>query len=75
MTTQRQRVRYTYQDYMQTPDDVRYELIDGELIQVPSPNRYHQRILSNLHLTLGRFVRDRSLGEVYFAPFDVHLSD
>ena len=75
MTTQRQRVRYTYQDYMQTPDDVRYELIDGELILAAAPNMYHQNISRNLLTLLWIFVRDRALGEVYNAPCDVHLSD
>ena len=75
MTTQRQRVRYTYQDYMQTPDDIRYELIDGELILAAAPNMYHQTISRNLAWLIWGFARDRSLGEVYNAPCDVHLSD
>ena len=75
MTTQRQRVRHTYQDYMQTPDDVRYELIDGELILAAAPNTYHQIISRNLEMLLWGYVRDHSLGEVLDAPFDVHFSD
>ena len=31
MVTPTQRGRYTYADYLLTPDDVRYELIEGEL--------------------------------------------
>ena len=27
----------TYEDYLKTPDDVRYELIGGELLITPSP--------------------------------------
>jgi len=36
--------KYTYEDYLKTPDDVRYELIEGELIMTPSPVTRHQRI-------------------------------
>ena len=35
--------KLTYQDYANTPDDERYELIDGVLIMVPAPNIAHQR--------------------------------
>ena len=29
--------KYTYEDYLKTPDDKRYELINGELLMTPSP--------------------------------------
>ena len=67
--------RLTYADYMKTSDDERYELLNGELIMSPSPREIHQYILSILHLQIGAFVRERSLGKVYFSPFDVVLSD
>ena len=36
--------KYTYEDYLKTPEDKRYELIDGELLVTPSPTPYHQRV-------------------------------
>ncbi len=33
--------KYTYQDYLKTPDGERYELIQGELVRLPSPNTAH----------------------------------
>ena len=36
MVTATTRVRFTYEDYLNTPEDKRYELLDGELIMVPS---------------------------------------
>ena len=36
--------RYTYDDYLKTPDDKRYELIEGELYMTPSPITNYQRI-------------------------------
>jgi Uma2 family endonuclease len=68
-------VKYTYQDYLNTCDDVRYELIDGDLILAPAPTTPHQRVLLNLAVSLASFVRDNGLGEVFVAPTDVYLSD
>jgi Uma2 family endonuclease len=41
-------VRLTYEDYVELPDDKRYEIIDGELFEMSSPTFRHQEILSNL---------------------------
>lgn len=43
MVTHRSRLKFTYEDYMQTPDDTRYELLDRELILVPATRVTHQR--------------------------------
>ena len=67
--------KLTYADYLETSDDERYELLNGELILSPSPKEIHQYISSILHIMIGTFVRERSLGRVYFSPFDVVLSD
>ena len=68
-------VKFTYEDYQHTSDDQRYELLDGELIMVPAPNLGHQRIDTRLGWRLAQFVEERDLGEVFFAPCDVVLSN
>ena len=68
-------VKFTYEDYQHTPDDKRYELLDGELIMVPAPNLGHQRIGAKLGTQLYTFVEEKGLGEVFFAPCDVVLSN
>lgn len=75
MTSPNPAIKFTYQDYINTPDDKRYELIDGELILVPAPRRDHQRVQGNLGSPIHHFVRSNSLGIVYFAPRDVVFSD
>ena len=75
MVTQKPRIKFTYIDYKNTPEDKRYELLDGELVVVPSPRTDHQNTLLNLGIYLGVFVKERGLGNVYVAPFDVVLSD
>jgi Uma2 family endonuclease len=58
----------TVADYMKLPEDgPRYELIEGELLIAPAPNRYHQRISFNLTLLLGNYVRKKRSGKLYFA--------
>lgn len=71
----RSTIKFTYEDYKNAPNDKRYELLEGELIVVPSPKTYHQRISGNLSFKLRDFVLQRELGEVFDAPYDVVLSE
>ncbi len=68
-------VKFTCEDYLNTPEDKRYELLDGELIMTPAPGELHQSISILLGSKLFQFVDENSLGRVYNAPFDVVLSD
>jgi Uma2 family endonuclease len=68
-------VRFTYHDYQLLPDDKRYEILDGDLVVVPSPNTEHQEILGSLYSALLIHVRQYQLGRVFCAPYDVVLSD
>ena len=67
--------RLTYQDYANLEGDERYELLDGELILVGSPNMDHQEAVTNLGTSLSVFVKEHDLGKIYFAPTDVLLAD
>ena len=69
------KVKLTVADYMKTPDDVRYQLIDGELILAPSPTYRHQAVTFELAVALRQFVRQNSLGIVQMAPLDVILAE
>ena len=63
----------TVEDYMALPDDVRAELIGGELYVTPAPLLPHQRATARLGRTLADHVERLELGEVVFSPMDVHL--
>ena len=67
--------RLTYQDYADLEGDERYELLDGELILVASPNRDHQTVAMELGFQMLAFVKHNNLGWVYSAPFDVLFTD
>lgn len=66
--------RLTYEDYLKTPDDERYELLDGALIVPPAPNTAHQSVQAELGWRMAQFVREGRLGHLFFAPTDVVLS-
>ena len=67
--------KLTYEDYRKTPEDERYELLDGELLMTAAPNIAHQRVSSRLERRLAAFVEEKGLGEIFRAPTDVVLSD
>ena len=75
MVTQKPKRKLTYEDYAKTPDGERWELIDGELIMPPSPKEAHQSVQADLGTSMHLFARGNDLGRVYFAPFDVVLSE
>jgi len=67
--------KYTYEDYLKTPDDKRYELINGELLVTPSPIPKHQLVSSELYSRLKDFVIKNDLGKVIYAPCDVYFDE
>ncbi|MXX14059.1 MAG: Uma2 family endonuclease [Gemmatimonadetes bacterium] len=68
-------IKFTYEDYLKTPDDKRYELLEGELVALSSPEEFHQRVSILLGTKLVQFAVENHLGRVYHAPFDVVLSN
>jgi Uma2 family endonuclease len=63
-------------DWLEYPDDGRlYEILGGELHVSPPPGIEHQRIAGNLYSALRSFVLTQRLGEVFFAPTGVKLSE
>lgn len=76
MTTKR-RIKFTYEDYRNLPESEtkRYELLEGDLVPLPTPGTYHQRVVGNLMFLLWQFVREHKLGEFLHAPCDVVLSE
>lgn len=67
--------KYTIEDYMKTPDDIRYELIEGELLMTPSPITKHQRAVGKFYIKLDNYVTIHGLGEVFVCPYDVVLDN
>lgn len=74
-TAATEKKKYTYADYLKTPDEERYELIGGELLMTPSPVTRYQRISKKMLIALDNYVTNNELGEVFGAPLDVYLDD
>ncbi len=66
---------FTYEDYLKTPEDERYQLLEGKLIREPAPTTYHQRAAVKLCRYLDEFAEQHAAGVVYFCPVDVVLSE
>ena len=66
----------TAADYRLLPETgPRYQLIEGDLKMAPAPNRFHQDISLNIVLIHAPHVREKQIGKLYEAPFDVYLDD
>ena len=65
--------RYDYQEMPQGPPY--YQVIEGDLVMSPSPNTFHQVVLGRIHFILLRYLEKNPIGEAFFAPLDVFLSD
>lgn len=68
---------YTYDDYLNWPNDERIELIDGVVYSIsPSPAYIHQKTFSELLYLLTDHVKKNNINcHVLGAPFDVEFSE
>lgn len=73
----RTRRRLTYKDYaaMTPPDNGNYELINGNIVFMPSPTPQHQRVLRRLTGQIENYLLTSPVGEVFFAPLDVFFDE
>jgi len=75
VTMKRANVRFNYDDYLQLPEDKRYEILDGELFVVPAPNIRHQTMVKRITMALIRQLEEKGIGDVFLAPCDVVFSE
>lgn len=67
--------KLTYRDYLEMPDDgKRYELIEGELYEMPAPTTDHQGIAGELSDILRPQAKSIG-GRAFFSPIDVYLAE
>ncbi|PYV42837.1 MAG: Uma2 family endonuclease [Acidobacteria bacterium] len=57
-------LRFTYEDYLQLPENCRYEIVDGDPFMVPAPTPNHQRVSRKLGRFLDDYVTERNLGYI-----------
>lgn len=73
MTTTPEDRLLDYDDYAAIDDGQRYEVLEGELVQMSAPSLRHQRVLQNISFELLSYTRAGNPGEAIISPFDVVL--
>lgn len=71
-TALRSELRFTRADYDALPEDLRVELIDGQLLKMPSPTLRHQKIARRIFQALVEAV---GWDRVFFCPVDVPIDN
>lgn len=70
-----QEKRYKEEDYYNLPEDIRAEIIDGQIYYHSAPSRIHQEVLMELSGTIREYIKSRGgTCKVYPAPFAVKLN-
>ena len=65
---------YTIEDFYNLPDDIRAELINGQIVYMATPSSQHQIISSELHFTINSYIKSKGGHcRALAAPFGVQL--
>ena len=71
--TDRKLNSYTYRDYSTFPDEMRCEIIDGEVFMMsPAPSFKHQNITGNIFISISNKLKGKKC-KPGIAPLDVFL--
>lgn len=65
---------YSYKDYLEWPEDKRYELIEGTPYMQAAPSWQHQAISRELIIQFGNYLKGKKCS-VFSSPFDLILTD
>ncbi len=67
---------YTADDYFDTPEDARMELIDGQFYDMAPPSRKHQTLVGELFAAIRDYIKNKGGScRVYLGPFGVQLNE
>lgn len=70
--TKRDEQHHTYADYLEWPEEVRYELLDGVAYAMAGPDLAHQEIVGDVYRQLANALEGHTC-RAFLAPFDVRL--
>ncbi len=71
-----QKEQYAESDYYNLPENIRAEVINGQIYYQPAPSRIHQRVLSEMHTAVNNYIKTKGGAcQVYPAPFAVRLDE
>lgn len=67
---------YSIEEYHNLPNDIRTELIDGQIYYMEPPSRSHQKILEPLFKEIERYLKNKHKNyNVFKSPFSVQLKE
>lgn len=67
---------YTVDDFYDMPEDIRAELIEGQIVYIAAPSTQHQRIAGRLYATIFNYINAKGGDcEVFPAPYSVQLRE
>ncbi|MHC4429394.1 MAG: Uma2 family endonuclease, partial [Planctomycetota bacterium] len=69
------RIRFTRKDLEQLPEDWRAELIEGDLVMLPSPDPSHQLLAGELYGALRDHLGPNERRRLLLAPTDIVIDD
>jgi Uma2 family endonuclease len=72
------KIVFRFSDIVSTPEwpeGPLVEIVKGDLFLVPSPSVKHQRISKRLYEAFASYLKDKPVGELFYAPVDVILSE
>lgn len=73
---QEEKKYYTAEDYYNMPEDIRVELINGEIYYMATPLRIHQEILVELCTQINNYIKSKGGDcKLYVAPFSVQFKE
>ena len=61
--------------YQALPEGAKYQLIEGNIVEMLSPLEQHQELSMQLIMLLGNHIFANKLGRFFHAPFDVYLDE
>ncbi len=67
--------KHTVKDYKKLNEGAPYELINGMLVEEPSPTYGHQAKLRDIFNQIFNYLKENSLGETLCAPLDVYFDE
>ena len=72
------KIVFRFSDILSTPEwpeGPLVEIVKGDLFMVSSPNVKHQRISKHLYEAFAFYLKNKPVGELFYAPVDVILSE
>ncbi len=67
---------YTTEEFYAMPEDIRAELVNGEIVYMAAPSRLHQEISRELMFAITGYIKEKGgKCRVFAAPFNVQLKE